>query len=35
MIRESDKIRFERVCRDILLADRTREGIGTLKNTLK
>ncbi len=30
MIRESDKIRFERVCRDILLSDRTREGIGTL-----
>ena len=30
MIRESDKIRFERVCRDILLADREREGIGTL-----
>ena len=30
MIRESDKMRFERVCRDVLLADRTREGIGTL-----
>ena len=30
MIKDSDKIRFERVCRDILLADREREGIGTL-----
>ena len=30
MIRPSDQIRFERVCRDILLADREREGIGTL-----
>ena len=30
MIRASDQIRFERVCRDILLADREREGIGTL-----
>lgn len=30
MIKQSDKIRFERVCRDILLADREREGIGTL-----
>ncbi len=30
MIRPSDRIRFERVCRDILLADREREGIGTL-----
>ena len=30
MIRPSDQIRFERVCREILLADREREGIGTL-----
>ena len=30
MIRASDQIRFERVCRDILLSDREREGIGTL-----
>ena len=30
MIKESDKLRFERVCRDIILADRERVGIGTL-----
>lgn len=30
MISASEKVRFERVCRDMLLADRQRDGIGTL-----
>lgn len=31
MISEAERLRFGRVCRELLLADRTREGIGTLK----
>ena len=30
MISAAEQLHFERVCRDILLADRNRDGIGTL-----